>query len=348
MNNNYNTSYSSNPMDEHRQIVSRLNTTKVIYSLRDEEEDESYEMLKQQRLARKRRLYLKQKKENDEEKLNKCKIILQQRIVHNVINTIQIMNYDVLFCIYNGGIQHMEATLVRRRSNDGRTERQWWTIVHPSLTGEPPLDSSGRAVRESTFKEHYRVTLSTFELLVNELSETEQYANLSERDTNWPVWKQVAVVMWRFSNTHFGYRMAKEQFGCSHGSYNNFTDRFIGAMSTDIMNRVITWPTTVRRTRSIANGFAKDTQKGHRRLEKVIGAIDGKLFSIHKPSKANDGDRYADRKGGISMSLMAVCDDQKRFINILTGLPGKFTKWSVYVLLNYHDVFRQLSRCTSI
>ncbi|KAI7888070.1 uncharacterized protein EV154DRAFT_566779 [Mucor mucedo] len=166
------------------------------------------------------------------------------------------MNYDVLFCIYNGGIQHMEATLVRRRSNDGRTERQWWTIVQPSLTDEPLLDSSGRAVRQSTFKEHYR------------------YANLSERDTNWPVWKQVAVVMWRFCNTHFGYRMAKDQFGCSHGSYNKFTDRFIGAMSTDIMDRAITWSTTVQRTRAIPNGFAKDTQKGHRRLEKVIGAID--------------------------------------------------------------------------
>lgn len=249
------------------------------------------------------------------------------------------MNYDVLFCIYNGGIQNIEATLRKVSGNNG-TARQWWTIVHPSLSDTPLIDMNGRAVKESTFKEHYRITLSTFEMLVNARRETEPYANISEEDNPWPVWKQIAIVLWRFSNTHFGYRMAKEQFGCSHGSYNVFTDRFINAMRTEIMDRVITWPTTAARTSAIANGFGRNTKKVHQRLKNVIGAIDGKLFSIHKPSASNDGNRYADRKGGISMSLMAVCNNRKRFINILAGLPGKLNEYNMHFLLIYPFLFR--------
>lgn len=163
-------------------------------------------------------------------------------------------------------------------------------------------------------------------MLVKLLSETEQFAGSADRDFAWPVWKQAAIVLWRFSNTHFGYRMAKDKFGCSHGIYNNFTDRFINVMSTSIMSKVITWPKTVERAREIADGFGNDTISGKKCLKGVIGAIDGKLIVIQNPSKADDGNRYADRKGDISMSLMAACDDQEKFISILTGVPGKSVK----------------------
>lgn len=70
--------------------------------------------------------------------------------------------------------------------------------------------------------------------------------------------------------------------------------------------------------------FGRATSLGKDRLQDVIGAIDGKLIVIEKPTKKDDGDRYADRKGDISMSLMAVCDDQKRFISILIGVGTLF------------------------
>ncbi|OAD68359.1 hypothetical protein PHYBLDRAFT_173357 [Phycomyces blakesleeanus NRRL 1555(-)] len=111
------------------------------------------------------------------------------------------------------------------------------------------------------FKEHYRITLSTFETLVNILLGTELYRRCDESELVRPVWKQIAVVLWRFSNTHFGYRMAKNKFGCSHGSYNNFTDQFILAMSSIVIDNSITWPNMVEQTLEITTGCRSKNQE---------------------------------------------------------------------------------------
>lgn len=206
-----------------------------------------------------------------------------------------------------GSFEHLEATPIRRRNIRGE-ETTWWRITHPNLRDDPRLNEDGSAVREYTFKEHYRINRNTFEILVNLLCETKEFRGSVYSEISWPIWKQVAIVLWRFSNTHFGYRMAKDKFGCGHGCYNDFTIRFVSAMCRSIMKKVIVWPNTLRRTREIARGFARPTQQGSQRLRNVIGAIDGMLMLIEKPSTTEQGDRYADRHSNISKNLMAVCD----------------------------------------
>ena len=286
----------------------------------NEVEDE-YETWKKEGERRKRR------REEERNQVVKVRIILEQQLARNSLHLLQLTSECVLFCIFNSRVETIVATpIARRRDINGRTNVTWWSITHPSLSDTPRINSNGSVVRESTFKEHYRITLSTFNMLVNILSETEHYAKFVGQDSAWPVWMQVAIVIWRFSNTHFGYRLAKEMFGVGHGSYNEFTNRFCNAMTSVVLNKVITWPTTVERTREIASGFARNTNRNNRRLQDVVGAIDGKLVIIQKPTKADNGNRYADRKGNISMGLLGVCDDRKRFINILTGVPGKTAK----------------------
>lgn len=247
--------------------------------------------------------------------------IYYQKDVQRTLENKLLVNEDIYLSIYMGSFIHIDAVRIRR--NIAGRETDWWRLTHPVLNDMPRLDNNGRIIRESTFREHYRITKYTFELLVNLLCRSEAYRGTVEKPSSWPVWKQVAIVIWRLSCTHFGYRMAKDKFGVGHGSYNEFTDRFSHAMTNDVLPLVIKWPTTVERTREIANGFAKPSSRDNEHLKDVIGAIDGKLVVIQKPKKKEDGDKYADRKNHISMSLMAVCDDRKRFINILTGVPGK-------------------------
>lgn len=296
----------------------RTNNETMTY-IHEAEEDEDVSLL----LSRKR------KRSEDEDIVKASIIALRQLIIRRTINTLQLINYDVFYSIYVGSFVHLEATSIRRRNPVTGGETTWWSITHPNLLDTPEYNDYGRVVRESTFKEHYRINLNTFEILVNLLSATEEFRGSALSAHAWPVWKQVAIVLWRFSNTHFGYRMAKDKFGCSHGCYNDFTNRFVKAMSTTLLKKIIVWPNTVSSTRRIANGFANPTEDGDEHLEDVIGAMDGKLILIEKPTFQNQGNRYADRKSHISMGLMAVCDHKKRFISIATGTPGTF---KVYLL----------------
>lgn len=176
-------------------------------------------------------LNIQVKKNEEQNELLKTVItVFQRRHISHTMGTFKLVTDMVLLSIFAGSFGHIEAVPRRRIVNQWETV--WWTITHLNLTDEPLINSDGTVVRESTFKEHYRIKFNTFETLVNILSITEPYRIFDERDSAWPVWTQVAVILWRFSNTHFGYRMAKDKFGCGHGSYNDFTDRFILAMST--------------------------------------------------------------------------------------------------------------------
>ena len=90
-----------------------------------------------------------------------------------------------------------------------------------------------------------------------------------------------------------------------------------------ISKSVITWPINdPARAAEIANGFQErgDTV----RLDEALGAIDGKNFVIQKPSvRGND---YVDRKGRASVNMMAVCDDEGRFMYIKLGISGTGNK----------------------
>ncbi|OAD67053.1 hypothetical protein PHYBLDRAFT_70408 [Phycomyces blakesleeanus NRRL 1555(-)] len=145
---------------------------------------------------------------------------------------------------------------------DSERKQPGGVSCNPSLGDTPHIDDIRRVVKENMFKEHYRITLSTFKTL------------------------------------------------------------FILAMSSIVIDNVITWPNTIKRTLEITAGFEQPTKSGKQRLKEVIGAIDGKLISIKKPTTANYGDSYADCKENISINLTAVSNYKKRFIHIATDTPG--------------------------
>jgi len=55
-----------------------------------------------------------------------------------------------------------------------------------------------------------------------------------------PVWKQIAIVLWRLANGA-GIRTLEQTLGISQGSVSNFTDRFLKAL-LDLESNRIAWP----------------------------------------------------------------------------------------------------------
>jgi len=55
-----------------------------------------------------------------------------------------------------------------------------------------------------------------------------------------PVWKQIAIVLWRLANGT-GIKVLEQTLGISQGSVSHFTDRFLEAL-LDLEQEQITWP----------------------------------------------------------------------------------------------------------
>ena len=250
----------------------------------------------------------------------------------------RIVYQDIFYEIFRASPIFMTAVPVRRPRQRTYQTYTWWTVRHPSLNDNINTPENNR------FKTHYRITLAAFERLVNVLSLCPEYVVSASRG-GYPTEVQVAVVLWRFANGLFGFRLLKNMLGITDGSVNKFTNRFVKAM-TRIAPQFINWPfNDSERATAIAQGFESLGGPQSRRLPRVIGAMDGKLVVIQKPKE--HGNRFVDRKNNASLLLLAVCDYQKRFTYVRTGESG--TYYTILIGDVISAVFcRTRTRCTSI
>lgn len=228
---------------------------------------------------------------------------------------------DIYYYIRRGNPSLMQARRVARPRTRFYLSHQYWLITHPNLT-----DDNG----PNSFKGHYRMNKTTFENLVNLVAKDSRFLG-SQTSGGTPIYIQVACALWRFANCHFGFRIAKVHRNVTAGSYNNFTDRFIDAMaSPEARNHCLHWPDTPERVESTIEGF-----KSFAGMDGCIGAIDGKLVVIQKPSV--NGTQWIDRKNHASMSMMAVCDHRLRYTALRVGHSGKFDTYLLHLsnLLNF-------------
>ncbi|CAO3654615.1 unnamed protein product [Mucor hiemalis] len=113
-----------------------------------------------------------------------------------------------------------------------------------------------------SFRAHYRMNKTTFQKLVEVLEEHPAYQLRAHNAT--PTFIQVAMVLWRYSNNHFGFRMSQATMGFSQ----------------------ISWPSTVEEFEQVQHDFEHPSDEfGPKKLPGVIGAVDGKLITIHRPKK---------------------------------------------------------------
>lgn len=198
------------------------------------------------------------------------------------------------------------------RNSDGHSfsNYHYWEVSHPFLTDDDNPRTSYRAM--------YRMDRTTLERLINELSEHPIY--ISSQVNALPVHIQISCAIWRLANCHVGYRIAQMTMGVSHGSYTNFTRRFVRALR-DMYRHIIAWPTDEQSALRIRNGFLSASTSASCRLD-PIGAIDGKNVIIH--ARNTHPEEWRDRHGNFSMKLTAICDDRCRFTYIRVGDSGKY------------------------
>ncbi|XP_017485829.1 PREDICTED: putative nuclease HARBI1, partial [Rhagoletis zephyria] len=109
------------------------------------------------------------------------------------------------------------------------------------------------------------------------------------------------------------YRDLSDRFDIAISSVSRIIERttmFISSLSPE----VIKWPSEVKK-REAANFF--NNKCG---FSKAIGCIDGMHITIDPP--AENKDEYIDRKGNMCLCVQAICNDEKKFIDVFVGFPG--------------------------
>ncbi|KAG2191764.1 hypothetical protein INT47_010580 [Mucor saturninus] len=205
------------------------------------------------------------------------------------------------------------STRVRPDNNRTFSNYHYWTITHPFLADDDNPRTSFRAM--------YRMNLTSFERLVNDLSQHPAFDLLAHNRI--PAYIQISCVIWRLANCHIGYRTSNMAFGVSNCSHINFFRRFLVAIE-GVYGDLINWPMDQQRVEEIQTGFEwphGQEEGAIRRLPKAIGALDGKNVVIECPR--DHPEHWRDRKGNFAMKLTAICDNKCRSTYIRVGDSGR-------------------------
>jgi len=235
----------------------------------------------------------------------------EKTILSAIITTIQTVasmqnvNDQLLFTTVILTMQKDDEKFVRTERIPRPKSIGFWTEIFPYLGDSDP---------RYNFKYHFRIKRTTFNRLIEILSEHENYRPSAFKNQI-PMHIQLGVVLHRLANP-MSYRQLELFLGVSVGSVANFTRRFIQAV-LDSLKYIIRWPSDTD-LQSVMDGFAP---VGLKRLPNVIGAIDGSHIPIKQPPTVHHK-RYINRKNFHSIVLMAIVDDTEKFTYVYSGQPG--------------------------
>ncbi|XP_033117047.1 protein ALP1-like [Anneissia japonica] len=196
---------------------------------------------------------------------------------------------------------HGERRLRRQPVDDPRQMRPrslvWWE--------ETALHADARF-----WKENFRMTRQSFQLLCNTLSPSLQ----RESSNGLAVEKVVAIALYRLS-TPCDLRTIGNLFGVGRSTVCEIVQEVCKAVVSLMLEQYIVWPADDRLRQTI------DCFEGKYGFPQCAGAVDGTHIPIIAP-KNNPAD-YHNRKGQHSIILQAVVDDKLRFTDINVGWPGR-------------------------
>lgn len=136
------------------------------------------------------------------------------------------------------------------------------------------------------------------------------------------LYDQVALALRRLSSGSSLISIG-DSFGTHHSTVSQVTWRFVEAIEEKGLQH-IRWPSTEKQLSDIKSKFEKIQG-----LPNCCGAIDTTHIVMLLSTSEVTGDVWLDRKHNHSMLLQAIVDPDLRFLDIVTGLPGKMSENSV-------------------
>ncbi|XP_026462664.1 putative nuclease HARBI1 [Ctenocephalides felis] len=163
------------------------------------------------------------------------------------------------------------------------------------------------------FLEHFRISKTTCSN-ISEIYEDSKYYNKIKYGPFGKIcaFNQILIFLWFAGHQTSSYRDVSDRFNITLSTLHGIVQR-VAFFLSNLSPKFIKWPSDEEKL-VIAAEFAKND------FLNVIGAIDGCHIRIDKPIE--DPNSYMNRKGFYSIHIQAVCDDQKKIIDVCIGNPG--------------------------
>lgn len=195
------------------------------------------------------------------------------------------------------------------------------------------LERTVASYSETEFRSHFRISRALFTNLSQRLWEWSDYQKL-RYDKRLSEEVHMLVFLWFAGHEACSFRDLSDRFNLCISSISLIIERvtmFLSSLSPEI----IKWPNAQKKeetskyfankclfSKAIGNNsFSKFTYiYVHTLRYSILGCIDGTHVVIDPPKTGKD--EYIDRKGNTTICVQAICDENKKFINVFIGHPG--------------------------
>ncbi|KAL3530700.1 hypothetical protein ACH5RR_010022 [Cinchona calisaya] len=133
------------------------------------------------------------------------------------------------------------------------------------------------------------------------------------------IYDQVALALRRLSSGNSLVSIG-DSFGAHHSTVFQVTWRFVEAIEMKRLQH-IGWPSTENELADIKSKFEQIV-----RLPNCCGAIDATHIILLLSTSEKGADVWVDAKGSHSMPLQAIVGPNLKFLDVVTGFPGKLTE----------------------
>lgn len=218
-----------------------------------------------------------------------------------------------------------ENALASGSAGEGSVD--WWDVLPRKIARHMDLSPSKGL---DTFQLIFKMSRKTFEYICS-LAREHMMVKTHFAFTNgkpMSLYDQVALALRRLSSGSSLISIG-DSFGTHHSTVSQVTWRFVEAIEEKGLQH-LRWPSTEKQLTDIKSKFEKIQG-----LPNCCGAIDTTHIVMLLSTSELTGDVWLDRKENHSMLLQAIVDPDLRFLDIVTGLPGKMSENSVLQSSNF-------------
>ncbi|KDP44193.1 hypothetical protein JCGZ_05660 [Jatropha curcas] len=218
-------------------------------------------------------------------------------------------------------------------SGSGSTEKEgpvdWWDEFSKRING---LQSPSKSLDK--FEHIFRISRKTFNYICSLVKEDMAAKSREFTFLNGKVLSlhdQVAVALRRLGSGDSLVTVA-DFFGLNHSTVSQVTWRFVEAMEERGLKH-LKWPSNESEMTEIKSKFEK-----LRGLPNCCGVIETTHIMMLLPSSDPSSHLWLDHEKNHSMILQAIVDSEMRFLDIVTGWPGKMEDRVVFQSSNFYKL----------
>ncbi|KAJ9178243.1 hypothetical protein P3X46_010143 [Hevea brasiliensis] len=228
----------------------------------------------------------------------------------------------------------------KRKKIDKRTEENgsgsgsagpvdWWDEFSKRING---FQSPSKSLDK--FEQVFRITRKTFNYICSLVKEdltakSREFTFLNGKVLS--LHDQVAVALRRLGSGDSLVTVA-DSFGLNHSTVSQVTWRFVEAMEESGLQH-LKWPSSESEMTKIKSKFEKI-----RGLPNCCGVTETTHIMMLLPSSDPSSNVWLDHEKNHSMILQVVVDPEMRFLDIVTGWPGKMQDWVVFQSSNFYKL----------